>query len=169
MAAYVREGLLLIRQVSTIDFNLIGTATVLIAHDFDWESDGDREGSPRPAAEASDAGVRGPIPGRCPPGGSSEPRPEIVIIERSRGFSRGILALAIVALVLSSTSKFCKTRRANAKAIGDRTGIPAERRPQVPADPGRRPADGIRRGRAEVERGEPARRDRLGEEAGSIR
>ena len=137
---------------------------MLIENDFELEED--PEESPRPAAGA-DAEVPGPITTPRLPGGSSEPSPEIVIIESRGGFSRRIFALAVVALILSATLRICHTRHSNADSMNDRTGIQTEPSSRQ-ADPDDRPRVGIRRA-TEVGREKPARRDNLRKEAGSRR
>ncbi len=136
---------------------------MLIENDFEWEED--PEESPRPAAGA-DAEVPGSITTPRLPGGSSEPSPEIVIIESRGGFSRRTFALAVVALILSATLRLCHTRHSNADSMNDRTGIQTERRPHEQADPDDRPRVGIRRA-TEVGQEKPARRDNLRKEAGA--
>jgi hypothetical protein len=58
-----------------------------------------------------------------------EPGPEIVIIQRHRGFSPGVLALAIVVLVVSATTKLYKARHPNVEPTIHCTGIQPDRRP----------------------------------------
>ena len=113
---------------------------MLIEHDFEWGEDPGESAGPEDGAVTAGGPV--PISAACPPDGSEEPSPEIVIIQRRRGFSPGVLVLAIVALVLSATTKLCKTRHPNAETIIHRKAIPPER-PHEPADPGGRSIDGI--------------------------
>ena len=103
----VRVDRTLVRLVSTITFNLLGPAPMLIDHDFDWETD--LEESPRSGIDRAPANGRGPdsVPHR--PGGPVLPSEQVIIIERRRGFSRSTLILALVALALSAISRIPRT------------------------------------------------------------
>ncbi len=129
---------LLVRLFSPSDFNVIGPATMLIDSDFDFDWDEDRGESPRRAKERAAANVPGASTAPCLAGGSTAPVPEIVIVERCRGFSYGTLALAILALIVSATARLSNPRRPNAGPI-HRPAIEPEHRPHEQADPdGRR-------------------------------
>ncbi len=80
---------------------------MLIDHDFDLDG----------ALVDAAAEVPGSVSTARRPGGCSEPSPEIVIIESHRGFAHGTLALAVIALVLSATTKLCSTHPPNAEPI----------------------------------------------------
>ena len=81
---------------------------MLIEHDFDWEADADD--SLWLEAEGASTSEPVPIANPRPPGDSLRPVEEVVIVEQSRGFSRGTLAVAVVALFLSTTLKLSDTR-----------------------------------------------------------
>jgi hypothetical protein len=80
---------------------------MLINHDFDWEADLDEP--PRPGVDAPSG--KGPRPELAfvsadghPPRGH-----ELVIVERTRGFSLSTLILAIIALAVSVAAMLPKT------------------------------------------------------------
>jgi hypothetical protein len=125
------------RFISQPRSNLIGPATMLIDHDFDWEVD--REKSPRPDVLAPAAVVPGHIttPGR--PVGHLRPSDGVVIIETVRGFSPGTLAVAVVALVLSATLRLSDSRHPELEPIIDRTAVSPGFRTQVQVSPVGRP------------------------------
>jgi hypothetical protein len=103
---------------SSGDFKLSGPATMLIEHDFDWD--------PEVAASTSVAGAQD---------GSLAPIAQVVIIERRRGFSYGVLALAIVALGVSAGSRLSKLRHPITESTIHRAEIQPERRPRNQAEP----------------------------------
>jgi hypothetical protein len=90
---------------------------MLINHDFDWEAD--LEESPRPGVDAPSG--KGPRPefGFVSALGHPQPGHQLVIIERTRGFSRSTLILAIIALALSAASLFPKTTHLHASSLID--------------------------------------------------
>jgi hypothetical protein len=97
---------------------------MLIDHDFDWEVD--EEESPRPGVEELAAVVPGLITNSPrPEGGTLRPSDGVVIIETSRGLSRGTLAVAVVTLVLSATLKLSDTRHQARAGTGSRLSIDA--------------------------------------------
>jgi hypothetical protein len=79
---------------------------MLIEHDFDWDPEAPGSIS-NPSVQPS----------------SGEPGTPVVIIERRRGFSYGILALAIVALALSAGSRLSKTRPLAREPVSERARI----------------------------------------------
>ncbi len=80
--------------------NTVGAATMLINHDFDWE--GDSETSPRCEVGAGASQVVVSISISAPPD-PQKPAPEIIVVEKPRGFSPVVLTLAIATLVLLAT------------------------------------------------------------------
>lgn len=79
------------------DPNTVGAETMLINHDFDWE--GDSETLPRCGVGAGASQVVASIPtsARRDP---QNPVPEIIVVEKPRGFSQVVLGLAIATLIL---------------------------------------------------------------------
>jgi hypothetical protein len=96
---------------------------MLIDHDFDWEADLDE--SPRPEDEATAAILPGPTIFPCRPGDPLRPGDGVVIIETSRGLSRGTLALAVVVLVLSAFLKLSDARHQAQAAPNDWPSVDA--------------------------------------------
>jgi hypothetical protein len=104
-------------------------ATMLINHDFDWEPE--REEPLRSGVDAmAGNGPRPELPFVCAEG-NPRPSPQLVIIERARGFSRSTLILAIIALVLSVAAIVRKTTNSNAAILIDHT--PIQPAPGIPA------------------------------------
>ncbi len=89
---------------------------MLIDHDFDWEADADDS----LWLEAEGASTPEPVPIATPrpPGDSLRTSDAVVIIEKSRGFSRSTLAVAVVALFVSATLKLSDSRRQTYAGVG---------------------------------------------------
>jgi hypothetical protein len=105
---------------------------MLIDHDFDWGPE--LEETLRSGVDAT-AG-NGPQPELAFVCGEGHPRPspQLVIIERARGFSRSTLILAIFALALSVAAIVRKTTHSNSASLIDHTPIQPARDISARAD-----------------------------------